>query len=481
MSNGLGKAMSWAAIGRFGNMGIMFIANIVLARLLTPAEFGTMGILLVFIGFSDIFIDGGLTSALIQKGKPTKDDFSSVFYFNVCVSVVCYLLVFIFSPSISNYFKDPYLTDTLRVIGLILIFNAVGVIQITQLNISLSFKKLARYKIISTIIGTTVAIILALIGFGVWSLVYRNLISAIILNVMAWLGSEWRPLLHFSLNNIKTLYRFGGFMFLSTLFEYIYAYIQPVIIGRYFSVNELGYYSQARKIEEIPSNSLSGIVTSVAFPVLSKIKNDEDQFRFIVKNSLEKISFISFPIMIWMVALSFYIISVLFGEKWLGAVPLLEILAIAGIFRIPSALNMCIIQSRGKSKAFLFIQLTKRCLGIGCVLIGAFFGLFGLMWGFVVGSAVFFLIDSIMVGKYINYGTAKQIKDMGPIIFICAISYFGCYLVKNYITLSSNILTLIVLSIIFAAFYIGSAFLIRLNTLKYYNQKFKTYLIRRNK
>lgn len=431
---GMGKVMAWSAFGQFGKTGIMLIANIILARLLSPSEFGTMGILLVFLAFSDVFIDGGLASALIQKNNPSQEEYSGVFYFNAIISILCYTLLFFLAPSISLFFNDMTLTDMLRVIGIVLILNAIGIIQTTQLNIKLSFKKLSLYQVTSSLIGTIIAIALAFYGFGIWSLIYRNVSQSVILNGLLWYKSTWRPSSKFTFTHITGLFKFGGFMFLSTICEYIYSYIQPILIGKFFSMSELGCYTQARKLVEIPTNSLAGIVTSVAFPVLSRQKDNMEMFIKKSSSSLTKLSFITFPIMMWIVACSQDIILILFGEKWINAIPLLQILAIAGLFRIPSALNMCILMSLGKSKVFLGIQLLKRALGITCIIIGLAWGIYGLMWGFVAGSVFFFLIDGTTVGKYIHYGFYQQIKAILPYMILSGVAFFLTYMVsKSYI------------------------------------------------
>lgn len=436
MAVGMGKAMAWSAVGRFGKMGIMFIANIVLARILSPSEFGTMGILLVFIGLSEVFIDGGLASALIQNSNPTKSQYSGVFFFNLSISIILYLIIFISSPYISDIFNDYALIDTLRVIGVVLIINSIGLVQLTMLNINLSFKKISIYELISSAFGTVIAVILAFLGFGIWSLVFRNLISSIIVNTLLWINSRWFPTRDFSFKELIPLFKFGWYVFLSSIFEFIYAHIQPVLIGKYIAIKELGYYSQARKLEEIPTNSISGIMTSVFFPILSKIKDDKILIVEKSKKALKNLSFIVIPLMMWLIAYSQEIIIILLGEKWADAIPLLRILSIAGIFRIPSALNMCIIKSLGKSKSFLSTQFAKRTIGIVFILIGLKWGMMGLMWGFVIGSLFFFVFDSSVVGHYIGYGTLKQTLIMFPYAILASVATISSLIIVNYFNLS---------------------------------------------
>ena len=255
------RGMIWIAFQKIGTMTISFFANIFLARLLMPSDYGTLGILMSFVAFSEIFIDGGLTSSLIQKGEPSQEEYSSVFFFNAIISVIFYLLLFINAQGISVFFEDDNLKDTIRVIGLILLINALSVIQLVRLQISLEFKKISLYNIIANLIGLLFGIVLAFVGYGVWSLVYKTIVTQVVIMFLLWKKSSWYPSLHFSFKNIMSLYKFGGFIFVSSLVEYFYSYLQPLLIGKNFSMSELGYYTQARKIEEIPTNSLVSITS----------------------------------------------------------------------------------------------------------------------------------------------------------------------------------------------------------------------------
>ena len=404
----------WDGFQKFGTMAITFVSNIILARLLMPEDFGTLGLIMVFIAISNAFVDSGFTDALIQKGNPTDEDYSSVFYFNLVISLLFYCLIFISSPYFSKFFHAPLLTNTLKVTGTILIFNAISIIQLTQLRVKLQFKKRSQYNIIATLIGTALGIILAFYDYGVWSLVYRTLATSLILCIIVWTRSKWIPILHFSFQRVKALFNFGGFMFLSTLIEYVYSNLQPIIIGKFFTIGQLGYFTQARKLEEIPSNTLTGIISSVTFPVYSKIKDDNEKLKRGAKSSLKTLSFLAIPLMTWMILLSHPLVILLFGEKWEESYKFLQILCIAGIFRIPSGINMNVIASTGRSKSFMFIQLMKRIFGIIVIIWGAQYGILGLMWGFALSSFIFFVIDSIACGKYVKYGMMDQLIDMLP-------------------------------------------------------------------
>ena len=448
------KGVVWDGFQKFGTMAITFVSNLILARLLVPVDFGTLGLIMAFISISNAFIDGGFTSALIQKGNPSNEDMSSVFFLNLFISVFFYIALFVFSPQISIFFHAPLLTNTLRVTGLILIFNAISIIQLTQLQINLNFKKQAKYNLIATFFGTTLGIVLALIGYGVWSLVFRTLLTSILLCCLVWIYSQWRPLWHFSYQRVKSLFNFGGFIFLSTLIEYLYANIQPILIGKFFTLGQLGYYTQARKLEEIPTNTLTGIISSVTFPVYSKLKDDKVKLKNSVRKSLLSLSYIAVPLMALMILVAKPLIVLLLGSKWIDAYPFLQILCIAGVFRIPSGINMNLIMSIGKSKSFLSVQVFKRVIGAVAIIVGSLWGIIGLMWGFAVASFLFFAVDSLLCGNYLNYGFIEESKDMVPYFLMSTVSAIITINFISFSNIDDMFISLVLKVLIFSLTYV---------------------------
>lgn len=471
--------MLWIAFQKFGTMIISFSANIVLARVLMPSDFGTLGILMSFIAFSEIFIDGGLTSSLIQKGKPTNEDFSSVFFFNIVISVAFYILIYALAPSISDFFGNRNLTNSLRVIGIILIINALSIIQLTKLQIQLNFKDISLYNMLGNILGVAIGIFLALMGWGIWSLVYKTIVTQLSIAAILWHKSNWKPNIHFSFRNILSLYKFGGYIFISTFIEYLYTYLQPILIGKFFSMSELGYFSQARKVEEIPTNSLVSVTNTVTFPIYSQLSNDIDKMVENARKTLKYLSFFSFPLMTFLIISSENVILLLFGEKWLDAYPLLQILCIAGMFRIPSGSNMNLIKSIGKSKSFMYIQILKRILGILCIFIGFHWGIIGLMWGFAFAGVSFFFVDSFVCGHYIQYGVKKQIMDMLGSLLISFVTGAIVYILGMFMEDFHYILNLIVKLILFLVGYLVISKYFNSFSYSYYQEKVKSFIRKR--
>ena len=472
----ISKGMLWIAFQKFGTMTLSFFANILLARLLMPSDFGTLGILMSFVAFSEIFIDGGLISSLIQKGEPSQEEYSSVFIFNAFISLIFYIVLFINTQEISDFFEDDALIDTIPVIGIILLINSLSVIQLVKLQISLEFKKISLYNIIANLIGLLFGIVLALIGYGVWSLVYKTIVTQVVIMLLLWKNSNWFPSFHFSLKNIISLYKFGGYIFVSSLVEYVYSYLQPILIGKNFSMNELGYYTQARKIEEIPTNSLVSIVNTVTFPVYSKLSNDYSSLIENAQKTLTYLSFISIPIMFFLIVTSKYVILFLLGEKWIEAYPLLQILCISGIFRIPSGSNMNIIKSLGKSKTFMFVQIFKRFLGILSILISFYWGLLGLMWGFSIAGFLFFIIDSFVCGHYVKYGTWLQLIDMSRSLIISMFTGLLIYCFNYHLIELSEPIVLIIDILSYFTIYIILSMFFNSSVYNYFKEKVKSYI-----
>lgn len=472
----LSQGILWIAFQKYGTMLLTLVSNIILARMLSPSDFGVLGVLMTFIAFSDIFIEGGLTSSLIQKGNPTKDDFSSVFFFNVVVSIAFFIILLLSAPYISKFFNTEQITETLRAIGVVLIINAVSIIPLVQLQIHLKFKNLSLYNLTGNFIGVLFGITLAFSGFGVWSLVIKTITTQLTIAVIIWAKSSWRPSFHFSTANIKSLYNFGGFIFLSTFIEFLYSYLQPILIGKMFSMSSLGYFSQARRIEEIPANSMVSIVNTVTFPIYSKLKSDYKQLIANASKSLCCLSYINFPIMFFLILGSKNIILILFGEKWLPSYPLLQILCIAGMFRVPSGNNMNIIKSIGKSKSFLFVQLFKRILGIVCILLGFQWGLIGLMWGFAVSGILFFIIDSLVCGYYIGYGIQRQCSDMVSSFVLSILACAITSLIGVLLNPMHPIFVIIIQSLTFTTVYLLFSFFLKVRAYQYYSDKLAAFL-----
>lgn len=468
------SGMIWTSIGKFGTMGLNFIANLVLARLLMPSDYGTIGMLQIFINVSSVFATAGFGMALVQKKNPTHIDFTSVFYWNLTASIFFYGVLFLSGPAIARFYKMPELTSVLRVQSLALIIHAFYVVQTSQLQKQLRFRELSIRTVVATLVGTIVGVVMAFLGYGVWSLVFSHLVSVLTSVLLLWKMSSWRPTWEFSWQSLKELFSFGGLMALSSLVETVYNNIQGLVIGKWFSSSDLGYYTQAKKLETIPTDAISQVVNQVSFPVFSALQDDKSRLLLGVRKNITSITYINFPLMILLIVVAKPIITFLYGIKWIESVPYLQILCFGGIVYTMNTINTNVIKSLGKSNVYFVIQLVKRLLGILFIFVSIRWGVIGLMWAIALYSYVSLLINSFVNKKLINYGLIAQIKDVWKNIFVSIASavfaYFLCFLpIHEYIIMVLQI-------IVFCAFFIIISWLLKLEGFVVFHSIIKQYI-----
>lgn len=430
------SGMIWSALQRFGTMGISFVSNIVLARLLTPDDYGCIGMLAIFITVSNTFVDGGFGSALIQKKEPTQKDYSTIFWLNLFMSVVIYGILYISAPAVSRFYDIPLLSSVLRVQGIVLIINALNIVQTNQLRKSINFKRLAVIYIASQIVGAVCAIVLAYMGWGVWALVAQQIIASSITSVILWVMNRWLPQLCFSFDSFKQLFTFGGFILASNLINTFCNNVQGLLIGKFFNPAILGYYTQARKLEEIASQSFSSVVDQVSYPVLSKLQSDNVLMRNVLQKLTSSLAYITFPLMLILILITEPLIMLLYGEKWLPCVPYFQILCIAGIAICLQGISYNAVASKGASKDLFIWTIVKRSVALVILVVCMYFGgMIGLMWGCSIGSWVILLSNLYLVRKYIRYGFLQQIKDLLPIIALSLLTFVVVYSINVFLNI----------------------------------------------
>lgn len=461
--------MIWSFIQKFGTTVISFIANLFLARLLSPADFGIIGMLMVFIALSISFVDGGFGSALIQKKNPTNTDYSTIFYWNILLSVLLYLLLFFLSPAIANFYKMPMLDKLLKVLGIILPINSFNLIQSNILRKALNFRVLAMRDLIATTIGVIVGIIMALKGFGVWSLVANTLITGIVKSILLWTKCEWRPLFIFSWASFKSLFKFGSFIFLSNITETIFINIQKLIIGKVFSAANLGYYTQAAKLENIPVSTLSTTINQVTYPIFSTLQDDLYTLKVTVKKNIKAVIFIAFPLMAMLFVIAKPLILLLYTDKWTNSIVIFQVLCVAGMMHTLNTINTNIVVSVGHSKLYFNIQLIKRIIGLIIVFIGLQFGFMGIIWAIVVYNYIYFFINTCASHKVINYGTVEQIKDLGKEFLTAIVAGIITYFSFNRVHLP-NFLHLMFQVLTYIGAYLSISYLFKIEGLFIYKE-----------
>ncbi len=455
------SGMIWNATERFGASLLLFISNLILARLLTPDDFGCIGMLLVFISVSEAIIDGGFGCALIQKKSPTEEDYSTVFYWNLALSSFLYVSLFMLAPRIAAFYDIPLLCKVLRIEGIVLMVDSLYLVHQNILKKEIRFRKIARINLGAVMFGTIVGIWMAYTGYGIWSLVVKIVVTSMTKCIAYWTTGKWKPQFLFSKASFFNLFSFGSFMFLSTMINNIYQNMLSLFIGKNFSAASLGYFSQARKMEDIPRNSLSAVINNVTFPIFSQLQNDKDQLRNAARKCLALLTYLGFPLMMLMISIASPLILLLFTSKWQQVIPYFQILCLHGLVYIPFSVNVNVIQSLGKSKLLFYIILAQSLLGISMAFIGAYFGVKGVLTGFVMSAYISYFITSVYCGQLIDYGIKKQLEDILQSFAIASISFLatrGCHLVIGKFPL---FVELLILSAVYSGSFLGLSKLFR--------------------
>lgn len=393
---------------------IQFTVGIVLARILSPVEFGLIGMITVFLAISQSFVDSGFGQALIRKKEADNTDFSTVFYFNFLVGIALFLVLYLSSPAIARFYNQPGLTDISRALGLIIIINSAGITQRTRLIKKVDFRKLMKINLTAAVISGTIAIIMALKGFGVWSLVWRSIIGSVVQTTLLWFSNKWIPDLTFSRKSFRSLFPFGSKLLISGLIDTIYRNIYLLIIGKFFSAAELGYYTRSDQFSRLASQNLTGTVQRVSYPVLSMVQDDNERLKAGYKKLILSTMFITFGIMLGMAAVAKPMILTLIGEKWLPSVEYLQLLCLGAMLFPLHALNLNILNVKGRSDLFLRLEIIKKALAVPVIIIGVFIGIRAMLIGMIILSFTAYFINSFYSGRLINYPVREQLKDILP-------------------------------------------------------------------
>lgn len=459
----------WATIQRFGTMIIAFVTNIILSRLLTPDDFGVVGMLLLFIAISNTFVDSGLGSALIQKTSPSKTDYSTVFYINLILSVFFYLILFFSAPVIAHFYKTEILIDLLRVEGTVVILNAFCIIQTTILRKNLDFKNLSIATLLSNIIGTIISIVMAYNGFGLWSLAFRQIIVSFLGAGLLWYIGKWKPSVCFSWRSFKELFNFGGFMLLSSIVSTISNNIQTLIIGRMFNQSTLGNYTQARQLRDIPATSISSVINQVLFPDFSNQKEDKS-IKSKLEFSVKVIVYFCSAIMALCILGAEPIITILYSSKWLGAVDYFKVMCIGGVFISVQGINYNLIAAMGKSKFLFTWDFIQVAISIILMLIfGYFWGMMGLLLTMVISAFLFYLVYAITASKILGGTPWIQFRGVGNSIIQATACYLGSVLLLSFLpSIENNWLSLGIRSSIFILLFLTTSLLCKSEVLLYF-------------
>ena len=459
----------WASVQRFGTMIISFVTNIVLARLLTPDDFGTIGMLLLFLAIANTFVDSGFGSALIQKKDANQTDFSTVFFINLELSVVVYAILFWGAPLVARFYDVDILRPLLRAQGLVLILHAFSIIQTAILRKKMDFRKLSICNLVGNIVGSIVGIGAALMDYGVWSLVIRTLVVGLVTSLLLWIISKWKPLLIFSKQSFKELFGFGGFMLLSSLLSTFANNVQTLIIGKMFQQGTLGHYTQARQLRNIASDSISSVITQVLYPDFSNNQNDNNTLSSRLNFSILTISFLTVAIMAICIVTAKPLILLLYGEKWLDCVPYFQLLCVGGCFVSLQDVNINLIAAKGKSKTLFLCNLCKIIVFCLLMVAGAKIGgIYGLLISMIIYAFIAFLVFAALSTHYLKSTIWGQLWGIVQCLLLASIPLVATYLLSQRFLLDlPNIVQVVIDVTVFGIIYLAIALLTKNKALQY--------------
>lgn len=454
------SGVAWTTVQRFASLFLAFVANLVLARLLSPDDFGCIALLMVFISLSQIFVDGGFGSALIQKKEPTQEDYSTIFYWNLLLAVVLYFLLFFFAPVIARYYDIPILRDILRVQGLIIILDSFGLVHKNNLRKTLQFKKISLIVLGANFVAVVAAITMAYNGFGVWCLVAQQLLISGMTTALFWIFNRWKPSLVFSKKSFMELFGFGGFILLSNMIVTFTNEVQSLIMGKLYSARDVGLYSQARKFESIMSGTPSTVVNQVTFPVFSKFQNDIPQLRTVLRRITKVMAFVVFPAMILVILIAKPAIVLMLTDKWVDCVPYFQILCIGGMAEALGDINYNAVAAIGKSDVLFRWTCIKSVVGLLLIIGGSFFGVRGIIWAVTFRFYLVFLIHASLAAHYLDFSIITQLKDLFEIAAVSVLAGVVAYLISTKVFVVMNMYYIAVIQIVmYVIAYILLAFL----------------------
>lgn len=455
LKNKTKKGLAWSMIERFATQGVQFLFGIILARLLSPDDYGIIAMPLVFLAIAQCIIDSGFSTALIRKPELTEDDLSTAFYFNIGIGILCYAVLFFSSPLIADFYHTPILSSLLKVTALAVLFNPLCAVQQAILTRKIDFKTQAIVSLSGAVVSGIVGLYMAYNGFGVWSLVFQQVGGYVMRTILLWVLGKWKPKRKWSWESFHYLWGFGSKLLGSALLDTIYNNIYPIVIGKYFSTNDLGNYTRAQQFATLPSSNVTGVLQRVTFPVLSSIQNEDERLAKNYRKILKLSAFLIFPLMLMLSAIADPLVRVLLTDKWEGCIILLQIICFSMMWYPIHAINLNLLTVKGRSDLFFRLEIFKKVVGVIIMCITIPNGILWMVSGSVVSSMIALVINTYYTGKIIHVGYFKQMRDLLPIF---GVSFAMWLVIHVSFWLSSNIYTQLFIGVIVGVvFYLVSA------------------------
>jgi len=448
MSTKATSAISWSMIERMTVQTIRFIVSVFLARLLLPADFGLIGMITIFINFAAILVDSGFSSAIIRDRNAGRKEFSTVFYFNITLALMLYLVLFITAPLIAKFYDQPILISIIRILGLNIIINSFTTIQQALITKYLDFKRLAISTIISSIIGGGIGIVLAIQNFGTWSLVAYTMTSQIVLSLMLWFTGSWTPCLVFSMGALKKMFGYSSRILAASFSTTVFDNIYNVIIGKFYNVSQLGYYSKGYQLQQIPVGTITAVLQRVSFPLFVNDQDDDIRLRNGFRTLIKTFAFINFTLLFILYALANPLIITLFTSKWEQSIEYFRLFCLLGLLFPLRSTIMNVFKIKGRADLFLRYEVIRQT---SLMIILAFSASFGIRWmiiGQILGNMFMYFVVSYRAGLLIDYSLKEQIFDLWPSLAFSASIGITISLIQLKLNLVNPMVQLIILGLL---------------------------------
>lgn len=447
------SSLVWKFLERLGTQGIQFVVSIILARLLLPSDYGIITMIMVFTAIANSFIQSGFSTSLIQKKNSDELDFSSVFYTSFVIAIVCYIILFLASPLIADFYQMPQIKVILRVLALTLFFGAFNSVQNAKLSKDMKFKTLFFSSLGAIIVSGTTGITMAYLGFGAWALVGQQLANIIASTIILWFTSGWRPKIMFSLTRVKGLFSYGWKIMCSSLIDTFYQNLYNLVIGKFYNSATLGNYNKGEQFPKLIAVNIDGAIGSVMLPAYAREQERKDKVKKMVRRAIVTSSLILFPLMLGLAAIAEPLVKILLTDKWLGCVPFMQILCVVYALYPINTANLQAIKALGKSDYFLKLEIIKKILGITVLIITVPHGVYTMAIGQVIVTIISTMINAFPNRKLLNYNYFEQVKDILPNLLIAILMFIVVYPIKYLI--DNTILLLTIQIIVGAIIYIA--------------------------
>lgn len=428
------KSILWKYLEKSGTQGVSFIVSIVLARLIGPREFGLIAIVLIMVELSNVIVDGGFNSALIQKKNPTSSDFSTILYVSLAVSLILYALLYVTAPYIALFYSEPRLTDIVRILCLILFIKAFNSVQNAYVSKNMLFKKAFLCNFSASLFSGAIGVLMAYLGFGIWALVTQQIMLQLGVCTIMWLYVRWRPTLAFSKTALFTLFSFGWKIFMTNTLVALSKNVRGLFIGKMFGASDLAFFERGKQFPHIIIDNLSATIQSVLFPVFANKQDDTETVKVLLRRSIKTYGLLVFPVMIALIVMAKPVIILVLTEKWLPTLPFVQIFSLAYLLMPIQTANMQVITALGRSDLLLKMEIGKKVLEFAILIVSLMMGVYAVAWGVVLYVMLSFFINLYPNRRLINYGYTEQFKDMVPMLLLSLVMGILMYIPSFYIS-----------------------------------------------